>query len=176
MDDDNKYRVWVGCLACYNDGRLVGEWFDADSCPQDMEEFDASFKRHEGAPSVHGIQLNPHEELWVMDHENSPVDGEYSPMDAAQYAEWLEGVDDPSILKAWLSNGNEFNADTAEEMNEAYAGTFDSDSDFAQNMADELGLMKDDMPWPYTCIDWDHAARELMYDYWEDNHHYFRNM
>ena len=23
-------RVWIGCLACYNEGNLVGDWFDAD--------------------------------------------------------------------------------------------------------------------------------------------------
>lgn len=22
-------RAWIGCLACYNEGRLVGDWFDA---------------------------------------------------------------------------------------------------------------------------------------------------
>ena len=24
-------RAWIGCLACYNNARLVGEWFDAET-------------------------------------------------------------------------------------------------------------------------------------------------
>ncbi len=36
---DNEYRVWVGCLACYNAGTLVGSWFAADECPTDEAEF-----------------------------------------------------------------------------------------------------------------------------------------
>lgn len=27
--EDTTPRIWVGCLAHYNAGRLVGEWFDA---------------------------------------------------------------------------------------------------------------------------------------------------
>ena len=26
---DTTPRAWIGCLACYNDGRLVGDWVDA---------------------------------------------------------------------------------------------------------------------------------------------------
>ena len=26
---DTTPRVWIGCLACYNAGSLVGDWFDA---------------------------------------------------------------------------------------------------------------------------------------------------
>ena len=26
---DTTPRAWIGCLACYNEGRLVGDWYDA---------------------------------------------------------------------------------------------------------------------------------------------------
>lgn len=172
MNSDSTYRVWVGCLACYNAGRLVGDWFDADECPLTESEFDEAIPNHLKAKAG---DLYPHEEIWVMDHENSPVDGEYSPNAAHEYAEWMAGIDDLDVLKAWLSNGNEFNADTADEIQEAYAGHFDSDEAFAQELADEVGAIQEDVQWPYTCIDWEHAARELMYDYWSDNGYYFRN-
>jgi hypothetical protein len=60
-------------------------------------------------------------------------------------------------------------------VDEAYSGEFDSDADFAQNMAEELGYMDDAKTWPFTCIDWDQASRDLMYDYSTANNHYFRN-
>ena len=62
------------------------------------------------------------------------------------------------------------------DMQEAYVGYYTSDVHFAQKMAEQLGLRDDDIQWPYTCIDWDKAARELMYDYSEINGHYFRNL
>jgi hypothetical protein len=37
--------------------------------------------------------------------------------------------------------------------------------DYARQLADDLGLMKDENAWPYTCIDWEMAADELKQDY-----------
>lgn len=65
---------------------------------------------------------------------------------------------------------------TAEDAEEAYQGQYDSDKDFAQEMADQLGLIDSNVQWPYTCIDWEHAARELMYDYMEQDGYYFRSL
>lgn len=35
---------------------------------------------------------------------------------------------------------------------------------YAQELADQCGI-ETPTHWPYTCIDWDQAARELKYDY-----------
>lgn len=37
--------------------------------------------------------------------------------------------------------------------------------DYAQELAEELDLVKRDVHWPYNCIDWEQAARELKQDY-----------
>ena len=60
-------------------------------------------------------------------------------------------------------------------ISEAYQGQFADNIAFAQDMADSIGS-SDSFNWPYTCIDWDFAARELMMDYSEENGYYFRNM
>lgn len=36
---------------------------------------------------------------------------------------------------------------------------------FAQEFAEDVGLIKSDSNWPYTCIDWEQAADELKQDY-----------
>lgn len=36
---------------------------------------------------------------------------------------------------------------------------------YAQELAEDIGAIKADATWPHTCIDWEHAARELRYDY-----------
>jgi len=37
--------------------------------------------------------------------------------------------------------------------------------DFAQQEAEDLGLIKSDSSWPDNCIDWEQAAQELQVDY-----------
>jgi hypothetical protein len=41
-------------------------------------------------------------------------------------------------------------------------------------MAEQCGMIEKNISWPYTCIDWEFAARELMYDYISEDGHYFR--
>lgn len=36
---------------------------------------------------------------------------------------------------------------------------------YAQDLAEQLGLMTSNQAWPHTCIDWDHAVSELQMDY-----------
>lgn len=36
---------------------------------------------------------------------------------------------------------------------------------YAQELAEDIGAIKREMQWPYTCIDWAQAARELQHDY-----------
>ena len=63
-----------------------------------------------------------------------------------------------------------------DDIDDAYSGEFDSDEDFAREQADQMGAMNVTDNWPYNCIDWEFAAKELMYDYSEHNGHYFRNL
>lgn len=62
-----------------------------------------------------------------------------------------------------------------DSIGEAYQGEFRSDSEFAQIFAEDGGLTRDRMSWPHSCIDWEQAAKELMYDYSSDSGHYFSN-
>jgi antirestriction protein len=79
------------------------------------------------------------------------------------------------INQAYIDNIGEQYA-TAEDVQEAYCGQFDSNEDFAQDLAEQIGSIKSEVSWPYTCIDWEYAAREIMYDYFEVNGYYFRNL
>lgn len=50
----------------------------------------------------------------------------------------------------------------------SYGATMIRDSYFesyARELAEDLGLIKSDLAWPYTCIDWEQAASQLQGDY-----------
>lgn len=67
--------------------------------------------------------------------------------------------------------------DNLDDIEEAYQGHYRSDEEFAQEMAEQIGTADfRNQPWPLSCIDWEHAASELMYDYTEYSGYYFRNL
>ena len=78
---DETPRVWIGCLAHYNEGYLIGDWFDAVGAD---EVSLADVHRGSGRPYA------ACEELWCFDLELIPVDGEMSPHEAAEWG--LHGV------------------------------------------------------------------------------------
>lgn len=92
---------------------------------------------------------------------------------AEKWAE--EGSYGAEVYQAYIDNVGEEYA-TMEACEEAYQGEYRSDEDFAQELAEQLGSIDKNVSWPYTCIDWEWAARELMYDYFESNGYYFRNL
>lgn len=93
-----------------------------------------------------------------------------------------DGADEAAV-DAYIALG--IDDDDLSNFTESYEGKFDSDVEFSQQVAENLGLCSDPScgshdtctaAWPYTCIDWEWAARELMNDYGEQDGHYFRNI
>jgi hypothetical protein len=37
--------------------------------------------------------------------------------------------------------------------------------EYAQELAEDLGYLQKNVSWPYDCINWEQAARELQQDY-----------
>ncbi|GAB3830131.1 antirestriction protein ArdA [Kribbella italica] len=159
--------VWVGCLACYNGGDLVGEWFDAGDAPTETtgeNEFDARVK----VPSEHITEA--HEELWVMDTDGMPESREMSPDEANRIGAFLNEIESHDRLTTeavrmyaqWA--GVAFVDVDLRRCDDAYRGEWDSEVDFAQDYADDF--LDREQPWPLNHIDWDAATEDFMQDYW----------
>ncbi|HET9671705.1 MAG TPA: antirestriction protein ArdA, partial [Actinomycetota bacterium] len=114
-----------------------------------------------------------HEELWVFDHQGYRgfLSGECSPSEAQTLAEWLDQLDEsPYPLDAIAAYRDHIGHEYADrdreafldDFAEAYAGEHDSAADFAENYAEETGALEGAPDrWPFSCIDWSHAADEL---------------
>lgn len=162
LTTDITPRVWVGCLACYNAGRLVGDWYDAEQADT-ITTYD-----------IHGAhsRADSHDELWVMDHENIPVKGEMSPADAAAWGRCLAEVDEHLrlALVAWVESGDyvaEGNSDLPciPDFMERYCGEWDSFDDYARELADDTGLLADVPDEIANYFDWRSWTRDLRFDY-----------
>jgi antirestriction protein len=69
------------------------------------------------------------------------------------FAAWYRGVDVDT------------DSSLAEQFEDSFRGEFDSLGDYAQDLATDLGEVTGTQLalWPFTCIDWDRAGRELEY-------------
>lgn len=132
----NKPQIWVGCLACYNDGRLVGDWFDAidgdDITPEDV---------HNGVSTPVG---EAHDELWCFDHDCMPMSGEIAPSDAVAWGERYAELDDGDWWPylRWCRDvlDEVTTPPDAEEFRIAWRGEWPDFNDFAWQEFQELGV------------------------------------
>ena len=119
------------------------------------------------------IEVKATDEEWIVcDYEGVPpaLVGEYDlSSDFFAYSECLANTRlDAEVINAGLAAG--FDLLCIEEM---YRGEYDSDIAFAEQWAEDTGSINESLGWPYDCIDWDRAARDLMHNYTEHKHHYF---
>ena len=150
--------VWIGCLACYNAGRLTGNWFQATIADEVTPH------------TLHGHQTS-HEELWVMDHEHLPIEGECSPAEAAKLARHLDEVDEhqlPAFL-AWIASGSHVldgeNLPDHGEFTDRYAGHWDSFEQYAHQLADDIGMLADAPEEIARYFNWQSWTDDLQHDY-----------
>lgn len=150
--------VWIGCLACVAAGRLTGNWFQATIADEVTPH------------TLHGRQTS-HEELWVMDHEHLPIEGECSPHEAAKLARHLDEVDEhqlPAFL-AWIASGSHVldgeNLPDHGEFTDRYAGHWDSFEQYAQHLADETGMLSNVPEHIARYFNWSSWTDDLQHDY-----------
>lgn len=171
-------KIYVGTYSKYNGGSIAGKWLTlSDYC--DSEGF------FEACKELHEDETDP--EYMFQDYEcpkfmrdlfsesmsNDEIQTIYDTIEAIENSHL-----DIEIIAAYIENCG-INSDiesTISDCEEAYQGEYDSDADFAESMADDLGYMSEAKSWPFNCIDWEYAARELMYDYFSSNGYYFRSL
>lgn len=121
----------------------------------------------------HLEQKLTNEEWIVCDYEGIPetLVGEYD-LDIKGLLEYKEALEESGLDKEAFDAGIKLGIPPG-SVQETYYGAFGSDEDFAYSMAEETDCLKDDVAWPYSCVDWELAARDLMQDFYEQDGHYF---
>ena len=169
-------RIWVGCLACYNAGRLVGRWVDVNETAED-----------EVTPElIHG-RATTHERLWVMDHEGFEglVDGEGNVSTLYRAAAFLDEAEasyvDLRALTTWLKfEGLDWSVrGVIEDFDERYVGEYDSGADCAEGeLAEIYADVLEQLPATLRYrIDWDGAWTDMRAsgEYFGVDGYYFRS-
>jgi antirestriction protein len=122
-------RIYVACLASYNNGVLYGRWIDVDGDGDDIRYEVDEMLAQSPAPGA--------EEWAIHDHEGWPVSvSESHDFDElAALAELLDDYDEDVIRAACDVSDDE----TAEELRgtieDRYCGAFDREGDYAEEFA-----------------------------------------
>ena len=162
-------RAWVGCLGCYNNGDLVGEWIDGAECADLVGVGLAIIASDEDG---HRGELCPRcgsDEFWVMDHEGLPtavLSGECSPIHFAELAEAWEAVESPEMVAAYLGDRGETVtaenlAKLIEQAEEAYTG-YATVIEYAEELVEDSGARKKLPEFLRYYIDVSAFARDLV--------------
>jgi antirestriction protein len=125
-------QVWVGCLAHYNNGDLIGEWVDASDAPAWVCP----------KKNPNDIYINC-EETWIRDHEIPWVRGEMDPVTAGKWAEAVAWVEEHQVeaFTAWLQHVVDGDIDldevTEDNFMDAYQGQYEKPEDHAYELVEE---------------------------------------
>lgn len=167
-------KIYVGTYAKYNDGSIAGEWLEVTS------DYDLLMEQ---ILELHSDEDDPEIMIQDYDIEDEGLQtifkdlGETPDLEEVCKAIELLENEDTDMIAAYINcmGAGDSIEDTIKAANDAFMGEYDSDEDFAENMAEETGAIDKNLSWPYTCINWEFAARELMYDYSTSNNYYFTN-
>ncbi len=144
-------RVWIGCLAAYNAGRLHGRWVDVDGTT-DLEAAKDDILASSAEPGA--------EEWFIADYEGfGGIEiGESESLATVQhYAELIE--EQGEAIALFIADGHE-----PEDFQEAYRGVWDDEQDFTRALVDDLGLLDRADQHLASYFDYAAYARDLFID------------
>jgi antirestriction protein len=155
-------KIYVGTYNKYNNGNIAGAWLTLSDYDDAQDFLAACYK-------LHNDESDP--ELMFQDFDDIHKNYQRECVDLNALYEYVIACNDN--IKDVIDAGLDCEI-PLDSIMVAYIGQYDSDSDFAYDMADQCGyLTLEANAWPYNCIDWHKAARELMYDNVESKGHYF---
>ena len=173
--DETLPRAYVASLSAYNDGEMLGDWFDWNDVPDSPREWvEALVERGQivltGPTDEQTAEIDDlalvHEELACHDHENyhGIIEGEPGLLDLDLAAKVIEEAKRLDLSLATLAAYRDFtgidplDADPLEAAADSYAGVYSSAAEFVETYHEGT-----EIPERLTYyIAWDRMARDWL--------------
>jgi antirestriction protein len=151
MTDENaSIKIYVACLAAYNDGILHGRWIDATLGEEHIRD---------GIKAMLAQSPVMVAEEWAI-HDTEGFEGvgisEYASI--ASVSEIAAFIDEVGPVAAKLMEHFADLEEAREAMRDHYAGVYSSVADFAQELTEESTKIPESLQY---YIDWELLARDL---------------
>lgn len=158
-------QIYCGTYAKYNEGNLFGKWLNLEDYA-DKDEF------IEACRELHADEEDP--ELMFQDWEGIPSDMVGESWVAPEVWELMDAFNnhDEDAVRAYLKCFGEWNESDFENR---YKGRYDSWRDLAEEFVDEMGYLDEIPEYLRNYFDYDAYARDLKYDFCEEDGYYFWN-
>lgn len=164
--------IYVGTYKKYNEGSLFGEWLNL----ADYSSYDELLKVMK---ELHNDEDDP--EFMLQDHENCSFFEKLGLIGESYISDEMfeivyqinDSGHDLDVFEAYVDCVGKMDFQGVYEgVVNYYMGEYSSDEYFVQE------VYKNDIPFGlpnFVVIDWESTARNIMYDYFESNGHYFRS-
>lgn len=179
----SDHRIYVACLASYNNGTLHGAWINASADVDDMQPAVDAMLRASKFPNVtvvhEGNTVPSAEEYAIRDVDGPWLQGIGESARLADVARRLaikgaiesEIRDEDDALACFTAYdehmGTHYYAklepdEIASAIRDAYRGSYDSRGNWAAEWFEETGDIPANLPQIIAChIDWDSVARDM---------------
>lgn len=180
-------KVWIGCLASYNAGRLIGEWVDAtdvDEMGEAQARVAAEAVKAAKAEKEYPLYFGDPEEFFIADYDGfgdlASTLGEYPSYETVARIGALIEEHGEAFIGFVDTCEPDLETVTEDDFYEAYRGQHSSEEDYSMERACEIGLGGIQAHWPApsryggydhektvnvidelaSYIDWEKVARE----------------
>lgn len=149
-DEISEIRIYVACLAAYNNGILYGRWINAAQGEEHLWD---------GIKAVLAASPMLDAEEWAI-HDYEGFEGaSIRECESIQtVAELAAFIDEYGLVAAKLMEHFGDLEEAKETMRDHYAGVYSSVADFAQELNEETTKVPDNLQY---YIDWERMARDL---------------
>jgi antirestriction protein len=174
METQHEERVALGCLSCYNEGRLTYKWLNAEQLEEAWQS--GNMAKYVCDRPDDGYHIRDEWEIQDYDGEISRLRlGGWPNIENLISMMMLMDEDPSKYVPAYLAACDRYDNPTAEQVEEVAdmmiyinqcSGNMFTDSvqEYFMQQAYELGDIKNGDPMELY-IDWERYARDLMYDY-----------
>lgn len=148
-------RIYVACLASYNNGILHGAWIDCSDA-DDMRDAIAAMLAKSQQPDA--------EEWAIHDHEGFlgiHISGSHDLDELAELAELAELIEDTDedLLQAAIKVADSSSPDDLREALDRFCGSYDSLADWAEELCSDLYDLSALPSFITAHIDWEYVAK-----------------
>lgn len=172
-------RACVVCLSCLNAGRALGVWISAEDAAAEIGDAityggqgeDATYP---GGAAYVACKRCGGDEWYLADYEYlvpsmRTVRGFYE--SAEEWAE-IEDAEIVYLFATWYDAGGALTvAELIDAHQDRYRGHWETFRDYAEQYAEDTGDLAAMPEHLARYIDWDAYARDLAYDYYEEDGH-----
>lgn len=148
-------RIYIACLACYNDGRLHGvfvedsDLLDADSIDDKRKDMQAQCGHTDNDWAIH-------------DSEGLGNIGEFTTFaDVATRAELIDKHGEPFLAWASSQGLDDFRDNVGEQFEDAYHGEWSSLEAYAEDYVEQTGMLSGVPDLVARYFDYESFARDL---------------